>query len=104
MPALRAFQLLAFDLHHGRGLARGAFFDNQHGRDVVFNRVAAPAILTDESRAVFLQLNARTASGADENLQQVLTNGHRFLQTSRKSFTKDGQLNKVRRKEKAGDE
>jgi hypothetical protein len=79
MAALRAFQVITLDLHHGRSLARRAFFDNQHRRNVVLNWITAPAILTDQSAPVFLHLDLRTARRANQNLQQVLANGHGFL-------------------------
>lgn len=76
MLAFRADEILAVALHHRFRFARGTFFDDQHRRNIILNRIAAPACLTLQTAPVSLHLNLRAARGANQNFQQVLWDRH----------------------------
>src|SRR5918912_688499 len=51
-------------------------FVNQHHRNIVTNRIDAPALDALQTAAVILQFDLAPASRAGQNLQQILTNRH----------------------------
>src|ERR1700739_782761 len=75
------------DGSRSRRLSTRLFFDasfvDQHHGNVVANRVHSLALNALEAVLVLLQLDRRFAQRADENLQQILANGHDKVQSSR---------------------
>jgi hypothetical protein len=54
----------------------GLGFLDQHDGDIVANLVTQSAVVTDQTVLTLVQINITFALGADQNVQQVLGNGH----------------------------
>lgn len=63
------------------GLDRG-FFD-QHDRDVVLDRVDAPARIALESGAIMHRTNGRLTLGADQDFEKRRVDGHAGILTKK---------------------